>query len=184
MRPRTVARLAALAASPAFLAIGARSATAFDITSPAFASQGAIPAKYTCEGDGLSPPLAWSAPPAGTKSFALIVADPDAPDPAAPRQTWVHWVVYDLPADARALAEGSGAGRLPAGARTGKNDFGRAGYGGPCPPVGRHRYVHELYALDATLPSVDAPTKAELERAMEGHVLGRAELIGTYQKSR
>jgi len=165
------------------LAIGAGPAAAFEITSSAFASQGAIPRKYTCEGSDVSPPLAWIDPPAGTKSFALIVDDPDAPDPAAPRRTWVHWVVVDLPADARALAEGASA-RLPPGARAGTNDFGRAAYGGPCPPVGRHRYVHKLYALDTTLPNVGAPTEADLMRAIEGHVLGRAELVGTYQKSR
>ena len=184
MRSRAVALLAAVAASPALLALGAASAAVFAITSSAFAPQGAIPARYTCEGEGVSPPLAWTDPPAGTKSFALVVDDPDAPDPAAPRRRWVHWVVVDLPADARSLAEGAGAGRLPAGARAGENDFGRADYGGPCPPVGRHRYVHQLYALDTTLPKLEAPTKADLERAMEGHVLGRAELVGTYQKSR
>jgi Raf kinase inhibitor-like YbhB/YbcL family protein len=183
MRLHTAAMFAALAGSPALLAIAAGAAAAFEITSPAFASNGAIPAKYTCEGGDVSPPLAWTDPPAGTKSFALIVDDPDAPDPAAPRQTWVHWVVVDLPADARALAEGAGARKLPVGARAGKNDFGRVVYTGPCPPVGRHRYMHKLYALDTTLAGVGEPTKAELERAMEGHVLGRAELVGTYQKS-
>jgi Raf kinase inhibitor-like YbhB/YbcL family protein len=155
---------------------------AFALHSSAFAAGAEIPRRHTCEGDDVSPPLGWSDPPAGTRSFALIVDDPDAPDPKAPQRTWVHWVVYDLPADARALPEGAGAGALPPGAQHGRNDWGRTDWGGPCPPIGRHRYVHELYALDTELGDLGAPTKAALERAMEGHVLGRAELIGTYQK--
>jgi Raf kinase inhibitor-like YbhB/YbcL family protein len=149
------------------------------LTSIAFAPMGAIPSQYTCEGDDLVPPLAWSGAPAGTKSYALIVDDPDAPDPAAPKMTWVHWVVYNLPAATRALPEG---GRLPAGAHSGLNDWRRTGWGGPCPPVGRHRYFFKLYALDTMLPEMRAPTKAMLEQAMRGHVLAQTELIGTYQK--
>jgi Raf kinase inhibitor-like YbhB/YbcL family protein len=152
------------------------------LESSGFAHQGAIPARFTCEGDDVSPPLSWSAGPYGTRSFALIVDDPDAPDPQAPRRTWVHWVVYALPADTRGF-EADAARDLPSGARHGKNDWGRAGYGGPCPPVGRHRYFHKLYALDVVLDSLVSPTKAELERAMEGHILARGELIGTYEKS-
>lgn len=155
---------------------------AFALTSPAFAGGGEIPRRYTCEGRDVSPPLAWRGAPEGTKSFALVVTDPDAPDPAAPRTPWVHWVVVDLPLSARGLPEDAGAGDLPGGARHGTNDWKRRGYGGPCPPVGRHRYVHVLYALDAKLPALEAPTRAELERAMAGHVLGRAELVGTYAK--
>ncbi len=151
------------------------------ITSTAFTPNGAIPAKYTCEGQDVSPPLAWVEPPAGTQSLALIMDDPDAPDPAAPRMTWVHWVLYNLPAQAGALPEAVEA--LPAGTREGKNDWGRSGYGGPCPPIGRHRYFHKLYALDTVLPDLGQPTKAQLEQAMEGHILGQAELIGTYQKT-
>ena len=154
----------------------------FQLTSPAFGHAEAIPARFTCEGDDVSPPLAWSAPPGGTKSFAIVVDDPDAPDPKAPRTTWVHWVVYNLPATARELREGAGSGALPDGAHAGNNDWKRSGYGGPCPPVGRHRYVHKLYALDAMLPERQVLTKAELERAIEGHVLAHAELIGTYEK--
>jgi Raf kinase inhibitor-like YbhB/YbcL family protein len=120
--------------------------------------------------------------PAGTRSLVLIVDDPDAPDPAAPKMTWVHWVLYDLPSDATGLAEGVKA--LPAGAREGLNDWQRTGYGGPCPPVGRHRYFHKLYALDTVLPDLGRPTKAQLEAAMKGHVLAQAQLIGTYQKRR
>ena len=154
---------------------------AFALHSSAFAPGAEIPRRHTCEGEDVSPPLAWSDPPPGTQSFALIVDDPDAPDPKAPKRTWVHWVVYDLPADARSLVEGAGPS-LPSGARAGKNDFGRAEWGGPCPPIGRHRYFHKLYALDTRLGDLGAATKAALERAMEGHVLGRAELVGTYEK--
>jgi len=154
---------------------------ALALHSSAFADHGAIPARYTCEGDDISPPLEWGAPPAGTQSLALVVDDPDAPDPAAPRRTWVHWVVYDLPATATSLAEGAARGGLPAGARDGKNDWGRRGWGGPCPPIGRHRYFFKLYALDRALER-DSLTKAELEKAIEGHVLARAELVGTYEK--
>ena len=151
------------------------------LESSAFRPNGEIPRQYTCEGDDVSPPLAWSGAPAGTKSFALVVDDPDAPDPKAPKMTWVHWVIYNLPASAHALAEGASR-KLPAGARAGKNDWKRTEYGGPCPPVGRHRYFHKLYALDAELPDLHEPTKAQLESAMKGHILGQVELVGTYQK--
>jgi hypothetical protein len=154
------------------------------ITSPAFAAGGAIPATYTCEGKDVSPPLAWTGAPDGTKTFALIVDDPDAPDPAAPRLTWVHWVLYDLPATTNSLPEALRSDALPAGTREGVNDWGRTGYGGPCPPVGRHRYFHKLYALDSVLAHLKRPSKAALERAMQGHILAQAELVGTYQKQR
>jgi Raf kinase inhibitor-like YbhB/YbcL family protein len=154
----------------------------FSLRSSSFEHQGSIPAKHTCQGDEAAPPLAWSDPPAGTVSFALIVDDPDAPDPRAPKMTWVHWVVYNLPASARALPEGATAAELPPGAREGINDFRNAGYGGPCPPVGRHRYVHKLYALDVELPDLRQPTKAQLEKAMQGHLLAEAQLVGTYEK--
>ena len=152
------------------------------LTSTAFAHHGAIPTKYTCDGADVSPPLAWSSLPPGTKSLALIVDDPDAPDPAAPRMTWVHWVLYNLPPDASALPEA--VSTLPAGTLQGANDWGRTGYGGPCPPIGRHRYLHKLYALDAVLPDLGRPTKAALEKAMQGHIIAQAELVGTYQKRR
>jgi Raf kinase inhibitor-like YbhB/YbcL family protein len=154
---------------------------ALTIESSAFRPGGRIPKSHTCEGDDVSPPLAWRGEPAGTKSYALIVDDPDAPDPKAPKMTWVHWVVYNLPAGTRALAEGASQ-TLPPPARDGKNDWKRTGYGGPCPPIGRHRYFHKLYALDADLPDLRQPTKVQLEAAMKGHVLAQAELIGTYQK--
>lgn len=154
------------------------------ITSTAFAPNGEIPRRFTCEGEDLSPPLAWTGAPAGTKSFALVVDDPDAPDPAAPKTTWVHWILYDLPADATGLAEGVAPAALPAGTREGVNDWHRTGWGGPCPPIGRHRYFFKLYALDAVLGDLGRPTKSALEKAMAGHVLARAERVGTYQKQR
>jgi len=152
---------------------------ALALTSPVFDHNGTIPKVYTCQGKDLSPALAWSGLPNGTKSVALIVDDPDVPDPAAPKREWVHWVLYNIPAGTTGLAE---AAKLPAGAREGKNDWDRRGYGGPCPPIGRHRYFHKLYALDVVLPDLNEPTKAGLLEAMNGHVLEEAELIGTYQK--
>ncbi len=154
------------------------------LKSTAVASNGAIPSRYTCEGEALSPPLAWSGAPAGPKSFALIVDDPDAPDPAAPKMTWVHWVLYDMPAATGGLYEDVDPAKLPAGTREGVNDWGRTGYGGPCPPIGRHRYFHKLYALDTVLGDLGRPKKAALEKAMKGHVLAEAVLVGTYQKAR
>ena len=153
------------------------------ITSTAFQAGGSIPSKYTCEDRDLSPPLAWSGAPPGTKSFALIVDDPDAPDPAKPQRVYVHWVVYNLPAATVALAENASKKGLPKGAVQGKNDWGKAEYGGPCPPIGRHRYFFKLYALDTELTGLSSPTKGDLERAMKGHVLDSGELIGTYQKA-
>ena len=152
------------------------------ITSSAFANNASIPAKHTCEGPDLSPPLAWTGAPAGTIAFALIVDDPDAPDPDAPRMTWVHWVLYDLPASATGLPEAVAAKDLPKGTLEGTNDWKRTGWGGPCPPIGRHRYFFKLYALDTLLGDLREPTKAQLEKAMEGHVLGKAEVVGTYRK--
>lgn len=153
---------------------------AFLLTSLAFAQLAALPPRYTCEGANLAPPLSWSGVPSGTRSLALVVDDPDAPDPAAPKTTWVHWLVYNLPATAQGLPEGGKP--LPAGAREGNNDWQKPGYGGPCPPIGRHRYFFKLYALDVRLPDLGPVTKGGLEKAMHGHVLGRAELVGTYQK--
>jgi Raf kinase inhibitor-like YbhB/YbcL family protein len=157
---------------------------AFTLHSPSFAHQGAIPTKHSCQGGDIAPPLAWSGAPAATQSFALIVDDPDAPDPRAPKTTWVHWVLYDLPATAAALSEGATSANLPPGTREGLNDWGRAGFGGPCPPIGRHRYFHKLYALDIVLGDLGKPRKADLEKAMHGHVVGEAVLIGTYEKNK
>jgi Raf kinase inhibitor-like YbhB/YbcL family protein len=152
------------------------------LSSPAFTPGSAIPSKYTCEGADLSLPLVMANVPDGTKSFALIVEDPDAPDPAAPKRVWVHWVVYELPAATRALAEGADDhGKL---GRAGKNDWGSTGYRGPCPPIGRHRYFVRAFALDRELGDLHEPSKAELLKALEGHVLAQGELVGTYQKSK
>ena len=155
----------------------------FAITSPAFAHNGEIPAVCTCEGADTSPRLEWTGAPSGTKSFALIVDDPDAPDPAAPKRVWVHWVLYNIPAGADQLAEAVAPSALPAGTLEGKNDWKRTGYGGPCPPIGRHRYFFKLYALDTVLTGLDRPTKADVERAMQGHVVESAELVGTYERA-
>ena len=154
------------------------------VTSPAFENQGAVPKKFTCDGEDISPALAWSNVPEGTKSFALIVDDPDAPDPASPRMTWVHWVMYNIPATVSSLPEGVVAKDLPKGTLQGLNDWKKTGYGGPCPPIGKHRYFHKLYALDIVLPDLKQPTKAKLEKAMEGHVLSKAELVGLYQRKK
>ena len=151
------------------------------LTSPDFSPNGEIPTVHTCQGTDRAPGLAWTDVPAASKSFALIVDDPDAPDPAAPKMTWVHWVVYNLPASAHGLEAGA---VLPTGALGGVNDWKRAAWGGPCPPIGRHRYFFKLYALDTVLPDLKRPTKAQLEKAMAGHVLARAESIGTYQKKK
>jgi Raf kinase inhibitor-like YbhB/YbcL family protein len=153
-----------------------------ELSSSAFVPRGEIPARHTCDGEDVAPPLQWRGVPERSASLVLIVDDPDAPDPAAPRMTWVHWVLYGIPPDASGLPDG---GRpLLAGTREGLNDWGRRGYGGPCPPVGRHRYFFKLYALDRVLPALPRPTKAALEQAMHGHVLAQAELIGTYLKRR
>lgn len=149
------------------------------INSPAFLHEGVIPPAYTCEGADISPPLEWLGVPAGTKSLALIVDDPDAPDPAAPKMTYVHWVLFNIPPQTKALPENMA--ELPPGAQEGVSDFGQTGYGGPCPPIGTHRYYFKLYALDAMLAIKGFPTKAELLAAMEGHVLEQATLMGTYR---
>ena len=154
------------------------------LTSTAFSNEHAIPSKFTCEGADVSPSLTWAGIPTGTKSFALIVDDPDAPDPKAPKMTWVHWVVWDIPASTTSLGENAAKVGLPVGAREGKNDWKKAGWGGPCPPTGRHRYFFKLYALDTRLPELSTATKADLEKAMRGHILGEAQLLGTYEKGK
>jgi Raf kinase inhibitor-like YbhB/YbcL family protein len=155
------------------------------LTSSAFAQSADIPSLHTCEGSDQSPPLAWSGVPVGTKSLALIVDDPDAPDPAAPKMTWVHWVLYNIPPDTAGFAAGkSRPPDLPPGTREALNDWKREGYGGPCPPIGRHRYFHKLYALDTVLPVLRPATKATLEKAMQGHILAQGELVGYYKKKK
>ncbi len=156
---------------------------ALTLTSSAFAHHGEIPERYTCQGQDVSVPLAWSGVPAGTNSLVLIVDDPDAPDPKAPKMTWVHWVLYNIPPGATSLVEDIKPSALPAGTLEGFNDWKRTGYGGPCPPIGRHRYFHKLYALDTVLSAMENPTKADLEQAMKGHILDKTELVGTYEKS-
>lgn len=154
------------------------------LTSTAFKHLGDIPPKYTCDGDDISPPLSWSDIPATALSLALIVEDPDAPDPAAPQRIWTHWVLYDIPPNVDGLKEGVTHSELPPGTLEGVNDWHRTGYGGPCPPIGRHRYFFKLYALRTVLPDLGKPNRARLLQEMEGHVIEQAELIGLYQRSR
>ena len=149
------------------------------ITSPAFQHEGAIPSECTCDDADIAPELSWSGAPPGSRSLALIVDDPDAPDPKAPKMTYVHWVLYDIPPATVGIAKG---GKTPAGARDGKNDWKRTGYGGPCPPIGRHRYYFKLYALDTVLGDLHTPTKPQLLKALEGHVLAQSTLMGTYER--
>jgi Raf kinase inhibitor-like YbhB/YbcL family protein len=165
----------------ALLSADAGAAMALSMTSSAFKAGERIPSKYTCEGEDISPPLAFAGVPKGTKSLALIVDDPDAPDPNAPKLVWAHWLVFNLPPDIEALSEDASRKGLPKGSVTGLSDRKQTSYHGPCPPIGRHRYFHKLYALDITLPAKPY-TKAELEAAMQGHVLAEASLMGTYQK--
>ncbi|MBI2568939.1 MAG: YbhB/YbcL family Raf kinase inhibitor-like protein [Candidatus Schekmanbacteria bacterium] len=152
------------------------------LMSSSFESGQEIPSEFTCEGKDRSPALSWTDVPPEAKSLALIVDDPDAPDPRAPRMTWVHWVLYNIPAQTTGLAAGVSAADLPAGTLQGKNDWRKTGYGGPCPPIGKHRYFHKLYALDTALPDLREPNKDGLLRAMSGHVLATSELVGTYVK--
>lgn len=154
----------------------------FKLTSPAFGQNGSIPPQYTCEGDDISPPLAWYDIPPGTKSLALIVDDPDAPDPAKPQRVYVHWIVYNISPITLKLPLNAARTGLPLKALHGTNDWGKQTYGGPCPPIGRHRYFFKLYALDTVLNSLKNPTKAQLEEAMAGQLVGHAELVGTYEK--
>jgi len=157
----------------------------FNLTSSAFDPNGSIPTKYTCEGTNISPPLVWVGAPSGvTKSFALIVEDPDAPDPAKPTRVFTHWVAYNIPATTTRLAENASRKSMPAGSAQGKNDGNKQGYMGPCPPIGRHRYFFKMFALDTVLAGLNNPTKADLERAIQGSVVGTGELIGTYQKTK
>jgi Raf kinase inhibitor-like YbhB/YbcL family protein len=148
------------------------------ITSSAFAEGGMIPSKYTCDGADISPPLQWGEVPEGTKSIALISDDPDAP-----MGTWVHWVLFNLPAETKELAENVPPDEtLPNGAKQGVTDFGRVGYGGPCPPSGTHRYFFKIYALDTELQVNTSTGKRGLLKAMEGHILGQGQLMGKYKR--
>ena len=153
------------------------------LTSTAFRHNGEILSRYGCDGEDISPPLVWSGVLSEAKSLVLIVDDPDAPDPKAPKMTWVHWVLYNIPPTATGLPEAVAAKSLPKGTLEGVNDWKRTGYGGPCPPIGRHRYFHKLYALDTVLSDMNQPTKTKVENAMQGHILSQAEIVGTYQRS-
>jgi Raf kinase inhibitor-like YbhB/YbcL family protein len=152
------------------------------LSSSVFTNMGELPSKYTCNGSDVSPPLQWDGVPENTSSLVLIVDDPDAPDPKAPKMTWVHWLVFNIPPDARSFAEAVSSVALPKGAQQGINDWKSIGYRGPCPPIGRHRYFFKLYALDALLNELNNVTKPQLEAAMQGHVIAKAELVGTYQQ--
>ncbi|HLG18393.1 MAG TPA: YbhB/YbcL family Raf kinase inhibitor-like protein [Bdellovibrionota bacterium] len=156
----------------------------FKIQSKNFDHKGKIPSLYTCEGKDISPQLSWAGAPTGTKSFALICDDPDAPDPKAPKMTWVHWVLYNIPASTAELKEAVRATDLPKGTKEGLNDWKRTGYGGPCPPIGEHRYFFKLYALSKDLPDLGTPTKQGLEKAMKDSILGKSDLLGTYEKQK
>ena len=153
------------------------------LTSKSFLQNGEIPIRHTCDGQDISPQLSWTEVPAGTKSFVLIVDDPDAPDPAEPKMTWVHWVLYNIPKSISSLPEGITVKSLPPGTLEGQNDWKRTGYGGPCPPIGTHRYFHKIYAMDTMLPDLKYPTKAILEEAMQGHIIERFDLMGRYRRS-
>ncbi len=151
------------------------------IISPAFAHQREVPKQFTCDGAGISPELRWTGIPDGAKSLVLMMTDPDAPDPAAlKRHLWVHWVLYNIPPSATGLPADVAPKDLPPGTRPGINGWNKTGYGGPCPPAGRHRYFFRLFALDTVLPDLKEPDRAELQRAMTGHVIGTGYLIGTY----
>lgn len=157
---------------------------ALSLTSPSFAHGGEIPTRFTCDDDDVSPALGWSGVSPETKSLVLIVDDPDAPDPKAPKMVYSHWVLYNIPPSTSGLPEAVTPEQLPPGTREGLNDWKRTGYGGPCPPIGRHRYFHKLYAVDIVLPQMQSPTKAAVENAMRGHVLDQAVLMGTYARSK
>lgn len=154
----------------------------FSISSPILKNNEEIPSRYTAEGADISPPLSWQDPPVGTQSFVLIVDDPDAPDPEAPKTTWVHWVLYNIPSNSRELIEDVDDVATYSGILHGLNDWRRPDYGGANPPVGVHRYYHKLYALDTLLPDLHEPTKKQLLQCMQGHILAATKLMGTYQK--
>lgn len=155
---------------------------AFSLLSNAFKDGEGIPLKFTCDSEDVSPPLSWHDVPDAAKSLVLIVEDPDAPDPAAPKMIWDHWLLYNVPVTASGLAEAVASVSLPSGTLEGQNSWGRCGYGGPCPPIGRHRYFFKLSAMDVVLPDLGRPDKADLMMAMEGHVVAEATLMGTYRR--
>jgi len=157
---------------------------ALTLISSVFANNGAIPSLYTCQGSDIAPPISWSNIPKEAKSLVLIMDDPDAPDPAAPKMTYVHWLLYNIPVTSAGLPESVTEAQLPPGTLQGKNGWHKTGYGGPCPPIGRHRYFFKLYALDTVLPNLNTPSKEALEAAMKPHIIEKTELIGTYIKTK
>jgi len=159
-------------------------AAGLGLHSSAFAAKGSIPRRYTCQGENISPPLRWAGVPSGAGSLVLIVVDPDAPDPRAPKMTWVHWVVYNLPAKEGSLTAAMKTANLPGHATAGRNGWGNTEYGGPCPPIGRHRYLFKLYALDTELHGLSNPDKDAVVAAMQGHIIEKTELMGTYKKTK
>lgn len=171
-----------LVASTSGLAAEGAQTMSLKLQSLDFNDHGPMAKTFTCDGNDISPALTWSGIPANAKTLALIVDDPDAPDPKAPKMTWVHWVLYNIPPTTLGLPQGVSTNALPEGTLQGKNDWKQTGYRGPCPPIGQHRYFHKLYALDIELPNLDEPTKAELEQAMQGHILDEAEWVGTYER--
>ncbi|MGR8981326.1 MAG: YbhB/YbcL family Raf kinase inhibitor-like protein [Gammaproteobacteria bacterium] len=182
---RIVLRLAGLILcfySAASVPAEEEAAKSMTLTSSAFVHENALPKEFTCDGADISPPLAWSEVPEGAKSLALIVDDPDAPTPVLPLMTWVHWLLYNIPATVSELPQNISAEGLPKGTLEGKNGWKETGYKGPCPPIGRHHYFFKLYALNTLLPNLNQPDKAALEKAMEGHIIEHAELIGTYKR--
>lgn len=164
--------------------LGMKECIAMEIYSEAFQDKGEIPSLYTCEGQNTSPPLAWKNVPANTKSLALIIDDPDAPDPKAPKMTWVHWVLFNINPEITHLDANRTPDSLPKGTEVGTTSWKNGSYGGPCPPIGRHRYFHKLYALDSVLTGLNHPTSEELMAAMQGHIIAEAVLLGTYQKQK
>lgn len=154
----------------------------FIIAAQTFSPQGEIPSKYTCDGRDISPQISWSNIPENTKSLALIVDDPDARDPEDPKMiNYVHWVLYNIPTQSMSLPENVMTNKLPPGTLEGLNDWGKTGYGGPCPPSGTHHYYFKLYALNTILPDLKHPTKTQLEQNMENHIIEMTELVGTYK---
>lgn len=154
------------------------------ILSSAFQDGQEIPTKYTCEGEDISPPLSWEDVPGNTKSLALIVEDPDAPDPKAPKMVWIHWVLFNIDPKSKGIPENAMAHELPKDSQQGLTSWKKTNYGGPCPPIGRHRYYHRLYALDLVFSNVQNPTADTLRQIMRDHVIAEAVIMGTYQKSK
>ena len=153
------------------------------ITSTAFEDGGEIPSLYTCEGKDISPPLSWTDVPADAKSLVLIVEDPDAPDPKSPKMVWIHWILYNIDPKSDGLPENVKSFLFPAGTEPGTTSWDKLQYGGPCPPIGRHRYFHKLYALDKVLPSLEDSTIEMVKNAMKDHIIAEAVIMGTYEKA-